>query len=553
MKTKIALYTLVHLMNVAVGHAQIAEKIVLTTDKHCYYPGESLWFSLNIFDACHDTLSDLSKVAYVELVGSDNKPAHQMKVAITDAQGSGSFTINENVPTGNYSVVAYTNWMKNFGVGSYSRLQVQIVNPLKVALLNVAKKEDAGSRLNAASIRIEVQKKVYAKREHIPVNVIGPASSRLSVSVFRRDALQGMADDIVTEESAIPCEVDQKKATPFILEDRGHVILGRIIDKRSQLPAAGIRGYLSVIDSPNDLFVATSDSIGNIRFEVGNLSGRRELVLQTNSNVDSNYTIELITPYSQPPAGVTGAQKENVFELMPAVVNDALVSAQVQRYFYSRDARMKETLTGHDVPFYGKPDDFYLTGDYVQFSTVEEILREYVTTVGVQRRNGRMLPVVYDVLSDRKPFSGLPLVLVNGVPFFELDRFFEMNTDEIRSIGVVAKRYFVGHQMFYGIIDIRLDSSLKNFGRNATVVDYDGVSGYSAYYSPKYENESEQKSRKPDFRNVLYWNARMEKDKTGKYAFDFYSSDLEGEYAIVVRAVSETGIVETSQTFIQVK
>ena len=77
------------MMRIAAADAQHAEKIVLGTDKQWYYPGEPLWFTLNVFDACADTLSSLSKIAYVELIGADNKPVHQMKVAITDAHGDG--------------------------------------------------------------------------------------------------------------------------------------------------------------------------------------------------------------------------------------------------------------------------------------------------------------------------------------------------------------------------------------------------------------------------------------------------------------------------------
>jgi hypothetical protein len=543
-------------MPITFAEAQNAEKIVLITDKEWYYPGESLWFTLNIFDACGDTLSNFSKIAYVELIGSDNKPVHQMKVAVNDAHGAGSFTIGENIITGNYSVIAYTNWMKNFGVGSYSRHSVQVVNPLKMALLNVGQKEDVSGPLNAAGIKVDPSKKRYTKRERVSVSISGIPSSLLSVSVFRMDALQKGAADIIDKAPANPCKVDPNEALPFIMEDHGHIISGRVIDKRSLLPAAGIRGYLSVINSPNDLYVATSDSSGTIRFDVGDLPGKKELVLQTNRNIDSNYSIELVNPYAEQALPLDGSQKQNVFESMPGVVNDAMVSAQVQRVFYTADAHMEDTIGEQDAAFYGKPDAFYLMADYVHFTTVEEIFREYVTFVGVQKRNGQAFPIVYDMLSDRedrKPFPGPPLVLINGVPLFDPDRFMDMNTDEFYSISVVGKKYFMGYQTFYGIIDVRLNTSLKNFGRDAIVTDYDGADEARQFSSPTYRNEEERNGRKPDFRNVLYWNPALHKDKNGNCAFDFYSSDLEGEYAIVVRAVSEKGKVETSETFIQVK
>ena len=550
---KMIFFTSLFMMRIAAADAQHAEKIVLGTDKQWYYPGEPLWFTLNVFDACADTLSSLSKIAYVELIGADNKPVHQMKVAITDAHGDGSFTIAENITTGIYSVVAYTNWMKNFGAGSFARQSVQVVNPLKIAPLNVVHKEVINPPANVAGMQVVPSKNEYAKRERVSVRIAGAASSRVSVSVFRTDALQRGTAEIVDEQPENPCNIGRQEVYSFIPEARGHIITGRVIDKRTQQPKAGIRGYLSVIHAPNHLFVATSDSGGIIRFEVGDLAGEKELVLQTNPGIDSSYAIELVTPYAGEGAHLSGSPEQNVFEASPAVVNAGIVSAQVQRYFNPGAKLIDDSISGSEIPFYGKPDAVYLMSDYVHFSTVEEILREYVTTVGVQRRNGRLFPVVYNFLANRVPFSGAPLILVNGVPMFDHSRFMELNTDEFYSIAVVARKYFMGHQTFYGIVDVRLNTDLKNFGRYATVVDYDGASVADQFYSPKYEDEPKRNNRIPDFRNVLYWNPRLDKDKNGNYAFDFYSSDLEGEYAIVVRAVADNGKVETSQTSIQVK
>ena len=78
MRIKIIFFTSLFMMRIAAADAQHAEKIVLGTDKQWYYPGEPLWFTLNVFDACADTLSSLSKIAYVEFIGADNKPVHQM-------------------------------------------------------------------------------------------------------------------------------------------------------------------------------------------------------------------------------------------------------------------------------------------------------------------------------------------------------------------------------------------------------------------------------------------------------------------------------------------
>lgn len=551
MKTKAILSIVLFVLCLSGAEAQNADRIVLTTDKESYYPGEHLWFSFNVFDACSDTLSNLSKVAYVELIGSDNKPVQQLKIAVSHAHGSGSFIISDQVPTGNYSLIAYTNRMKNFGPHTFCRNNVRVVNPLKISPLHVS--NNAANNLSTSDF-VKLGKKTFMTRERIPVSVTAPSSSRVSVSVIKIDALQnGLSSGISPAPVENPCGGLSATSGQFLSEELGHIISARVTDKQSGLPAAGVRGYMSVINSPDKLFVATSDSAGVVRFQVGALTGKKELVLQTEPELNKTYSIELLNPYAEHHGQPEYQTTTSVFDTMSAAISEAMVSAQVQTYFNPPASPVEDTTHLPGIPFYGKHDDFYLMSDYVHFTTVEEILREYVTAVGVQVRTGSLLPVVYDVLADRKPFAVPPLILVNGVPVFDIDRFMGLNTDNFYSIAVVGKRYFMGRQTWYGIVDVRLNTSLKEFGKDATVVDYDALAPAKQFSFTNYNDDSLRRNRKPDFRNVLYWNPLLEPETDGTRDFEFYTSDLDGEYAIVVNVVSEKGVLQTSQTLIQVQ
>jgi hypothetical protein len=190
--------------------------------------------------------------------------------------------------------------------------------------------------------------------------------------------------------------------------------------------------------------------------------------------------------------------------------------------------------------------------NYKHFNTVEEILREYVANVGVQKRGNKLYPVVFD-LKTMKRFPQPPLILVNGVPVFDGDRFMKMNTDEFHSIAVVAGRFFMGNQTFYGIIDVRLNTALKEFPPGARIFEYDCLQPGSEFVSPVYDDESKRLSRKPDFRNVLYWNPHIETDNDGNASIEFYTSDLEGEFAVVVKAIAKDGQLSSGKSLITVK
>lgn len=552
MSTKIFITIWLALITITTS-AQQAEKVLLVTDKQWYYAGEPVWFSVNLLNACTDSLSQISKVVYIELEGPDNKPVYQLKVSINEANGHGSFLVADNLITGNYTLQAYTRWMKNFDRAGFTRKPVHIINAAKPAALVMANEEQHPlAAVDNMPVAVTTNKKIFDQREKITLKINTGRPARTSVSVYRLDSLQKISHPIYSGQPTDPCAVIKPFPTSTIMEKRTHMVVCRVTDRKSQQAVAGVRGYLSIIGMPDNLYVATSDSLGTIRFEVNTLIGKNELVLQTNRHIDSNYSIELINPYLEPEAHRALGGKTDVFDKMPAVIDDAMMGVQVQRIFNDYNNIKTSAPVRKSVPFYGKPDASYLMSDYVHFSTVEEILREYVTTVGVQRENGKPVPMVTDILSG-KPLTGKPLILVNGVPVFDIDRFMNMNTDDFERISVVGRKYFMGHEMFYGIIDVRLNIALKDFGRNATVIDYEGPMEDVPFSSPSYAAENDRKNRKPDFRNVLYWNPRIDTDNSGISMIEFYTSDLEGQFGIVVNAIFNDGKTTTGNTIIQVK
>jgi uncharacterized protein YfaS (alpha-2-macroglobulin family) len=71
--------------------------------------------------------------------------------------------------------------------------------------------------------------------------------------------------------------------------------------------------------------------------------------------------------------------------------------------------------------------------------------------------------------------------------------------------------------------------------------------------SPVYDDESKRLSRKPDFRNVLYWNPHIETDNDGNASVEFYTSDLAGGFVVVVKAIAKDGQLSLGKSLITVK
>jgi len=113
------------------------EKLYLHTDKEVYFTGESIWFKIYYVDATYHQPMDVSKVAYVEIISADHKPAVQIKVELDKGTGEGYIDLPSSIASGNYQLRAYTTWMKNFSADFYFEKKISVINAYKSFFNNV--------------------------------------------------------------------------------------------------------------------------------------------------------------------------------------------------------------------------------------------------------------------------------------------------------------------------------------------------------------------------------------------------------------------------------
>ena len=106
----------------------LQEKIYLHSDKEVYLAGEVFWFKLYDVDALFLKPAAISQVGYAEVLDSKNKPVLQAKISLQKGAGAGSWDLPQNLPSGIYTVRAYTNWMKNFNPAYFFKKQITIIN-----------------------------------------------------------------------------------------------------------------------------------------------------------------------------------------------------------------------------------------------------------------------------------------------------------------------------------------------------------------------------------------------------------------------------------------
>ncbi len=104
------------------------EKLYLHTDKPVYITGEDLWFSIYLNDIVTNLPNQTEKVVYVELINPEGKSVLKNLYQINEGRGSGQIELKDTLSTGNYLLLAYTNWMRNSGHDFYFKKEVVLVN-----------------------------------------------------------------------------------------------------------------------------------------------------------------------------------------------------------------------------------------------------------------------------------------------------------------------------------------------------------------------------------------------------------------------------------------
>src|SRR5712672_504462 len=101
---------------------------------------------------------------------------------------------------------------------------------------------------------------------------------------------------------------------------------------------------------------------------------------------------------------------------MKGIISDDNLSMQVQNGFVGEKLKQFDALAIDSNAFFGSPDIQYLLDNYTRFSTMEEVLREYVYEVLVRRQKENFRLIMTD--GTNKIFMDDPFTLFNGVPVF---------------------------------------------------------------------------------------------------------------------------------------
>ncbi len=325
-------------------------------------------------------------------------------------------------------------------------------------------------------------------------------------------------------------------------EYSGHIISGRLTDMRTGAPLNHRIASLSTPGIDYRFRSAVTDSTGRMVFDLNEFYGQEGIVIGSGAVADSPAKVDIFSPFSEQ----YGGERVASFRLSDAVrqsLLDRSLNMQVQN-IYAADSLQRFHLPLKDtLHFFSYPGRTYMLDDYTRFTTMEEVQREYVQEVNVNRPHGKLHLLMLDEPERQFFDDDNTLVLLDGVPVPD-DKIFFYDPLKVKKLEIVPRRYFLGPAFYSGVASFTTykgDYEGLELDRHCTLLDYEGLQWQREFYSPSYETPQQKAGRLPDFRNLLFWSPDIHLQGQEKKQYSFYSSDLPGTYLIVVQGLTADG------------
>jgi len=549
------------------------ESIYVHLNSTLLFSGESLQYKIFCMNSSSKKLSQVSKIGYIALVGRGDEIVFINKQRLLNGEGNGDFFIPASVPTGSYKLLGYSEWMKNWPVDNFFQTDVYIINPYKpipkpylndladssdVTLvnkihdnLNIRKFEK-----NSTYLDLSISDTVLGKRRRVNLTLSALNKSTMkgayslsvrkqmdmkaprpkSPSAFRK-SLEGDSKQLLKNKTIIP-------------EMRGEIISGKIVDK-NELPTPNKKVALSLPGEHYILKTSLTNNEGEFFFILERTYENNTAAIQLLEKDWNDYTIQIDVHSTN-----FGELNFSDFKLGPELTASILeksIQIQIQNaYLKVRADSVLKPL--HGKHFYHTLETIYNLDDYTRLNSIPETFIEIIDQVSIRNDNGGR---VFQV----RPPEGftnsrlLPMVFVDGLFLRNFNNLMDFSAKKIKSIAYSRDKYILGVEVFQGIISFETftgDFAETYFSPEIQKIDLFKPQPEKVYFLQRYsEDKNQTLKRVPDFRHQLVWMPNL--DLESNLSIEFYTSDLEGDYEIVLEGFTETGFPVEVRKWIRVE
>lgn len=580
MKRIIQLSLLLALVTVGKGYGQTAtadllmpaERVYLHQNSTLLLSGEYLYYKVYCMNHETGQASDLSKMAYVQMIGRDGKPVFSHKIRLEEGMGQGDFFVPTGIASGNYKLVAYTHWMRNGKVEDYYQNDVVVINPFQQDQRGLIRQEVDSTGAQRASvsvrqpellstvdgIRLEVDPGQLGSREMGTIRISGVPESwhgNYSLSVTKVRDLeapqrQTAASFEKTGQGSPKSLRVRSESSMSLPELRGELLEGRVLVSESGLPASGRKVALSIAGTNYIFKISSTGEDGRFHFNLDQPYTNDEALIQVVGEDKDKFRIEL-DPFETPDFSGLSFGDFILTEEMEQMILDHSIQNQVQNAYAGTRVDSIRKLEEYP-PFFGQPTHEYYLDDYTRFPTIKETITEIIEQASTRQRRGEQF--IHVRVYDDDVESGLnSLLLIDGLFIQDHNTVIEAKASRIKKISVVNEQYLYGSEVFEGIIS--MESYEGDFIESLPQLKEEGTKLFRPELVKDYHRQDyryrDLHKRIPDFRSQLVWEPEFRLDGASK-TYSFYTSDLSGAYEVSIEGFNESGKALSLRTLFQV-
>jgi len=480
--------------------------------------------------------------------------------------GDSNFFIPSSIPSGNYKLLAYTQWMLNNGRNYFYSKDITILNPYTSdqAVFRPQATDTVPEKvqqdLNEPSIRpslaISLNQSQYGTREQVSLKIEPypgqESAGTYSISVKKVDNLEEKVNRTALDFSkSYPKKQSLKQQ--ILPELRGELLKGKFSVPDSVDMGNGPTIIGASFPGENYLFkTATPDNNGIFYINVDEDYSSDDLFLQVISKNNADYGINI---ENEEEIDVEQLQFKS-FKLdkeMEAIIKERSIYNQIENAYYSSKPDTI-LIENRNARFYGAATMIYPLDDYTRFSTIKETIVEVVEHVWIQNNSNDEPEFHVRPLPPNLDSGELPLIFIDGILVQDAQKLLDLPAARVESISISRNKHFYGNKTFQSVVDVstfKSDYYTYYYSPNIKTHELFKPNGGKQYFQQSYEGDLKEKyKRLPDFRYQLLWLPKF-KFKGTEENVSFYSSDIKGTFEVSLEGFTKNGVpVSLKERFI---
>lgn len=397
--------------------------------------------------------------------------------------------------------------------------------------------------LSLANQTISTRQKVVLNISNKDANG-NPCFGDMSVSIRRKapsapESQRDFADELEMMAQAAPL-AGRSKSRRLYPEMYGLTISGRVKGLRSR-DLSSARLIFSLPGKKAYMRTMRTNERGRFNLVLENIYGVREIGMLAVDQEGGPLNIELDEVYFGETPFPSNLNLRFTEEELAYLEKEAFYQ-QVYKTYQDTLQESKEMIFPSYQTFFYPPDREYVLDEYTRFDT-EETFNEIVYSVGLRKRKGNYFFKVYNKISGNL-MDETPLVLFDGIPLNDVNALLKINSKLIQKIEVLTSLYYQDNFPIHGIVNVisfKGDASALELPRAYLRKPFTFLSPERIFHKLDHEADKEAYERVPDYRTNLLWEPKLISKSDGRATVEFYTSDIIGEFEVVVSSTNVHG------------